>query len=400
MINKIYHLAFAKRGGAGNVAFTVSEEMKSLNYDSNIIYLVDERSLKNIIRNLRVFFFSAVDNYIIKKNRKLPFFSVLRAGIHSKKVEKGLLQNSLIHMHWIPGLVNLSKLVKFENKNLKMVVTLHDMWFFTGGCHFSNGCTQYISGCQQCPMVHNIFRPMVAKQYLIKKEFFSIYKNTNVTSPSHDLLEKAARSEILNDKKFHLIANPVSNDIKFFGSKIDARKITNIDPDCFVVGFVAADINDPRKNFKDALAAVKNLVGTHPEAKIKFIVIGGGYNLSLSKLPFIHRVGLLKDPILLAPYYAAFDVLLLTSNEENSPLVVIEALVNKSFVIASNSGGAKELINSDQNGYIYENSIELSNMLKTTYESKRYKNTRFENIENYFPTQIANEYTSLYETLK
>lgn len=400
MKHKIFHIAFSRRGGAGNVAFTISEEMKSSNYNSSFLYLIDVRTLINILKNINVFLLSIIDNYIIKKNHDLPFFSILRSFTNSNKIKKELIKNSIIHLHWIPGIVNLRKLEKLKNNNFKVVVTLHDMWFFTGGCHFSNGCNQYVSGCRQCPMVRSIFRPLVARQYSKKERFFSVYKNSIVTSPSHSLLKKAASSKTFNGKNLHLIPNPISNDIQFLGSKIDAREITNLKLDFFVVGFVAADINDPRKNFKEALLAVRDLVFTHPEEKIKFIIIGGGFTPYLNEIPFIERIGVLRDPALLGTYYAAFDVLLHTSTEENSPLVLIEALVNNTYIISSDSGGSNELITSSQTGFIYQNTQELMSKLVEIYKSKGYENVNFKNILDYDPSQVASQYINLYETFE
>jgi glycosyltransferase involved in cell wall biosynthesis len=399
MKNKIFHLSFARIGGAGKVGFELAKEMKSIGYDANLIYLQNEKSLKDFIRYVNVFLLSIIDNFIIKKKHKLPFFSILRSYTHAKGLERIWEKDSLLHLHWIPGLANLNKILKQKNDSIKVVVTLHDMWFFTGGCHFSNGCTQYTSGCKKCPMVHSIFRPLVASQYSKKKNFFSVYNTSKITSPSNNLLAKASSSQIFKSNIQH-ISNPVSNDIIFPGSKISARKTINLDTDAFVVGFVAADIEDPRKNFKDALGAFKNLVATFPTANVKFIVVGDGDNKKLPGSPQIHNIPRLKDPTLLAPYFAAFDVLLLTSNDENSPLVVIDALMNNCFVIASNHGGTKELIDSNQNGYVYTDFKHLSNLLIETYESKRYKSVEFQHKVRHSANYIANKYLKLYESFE
>lgn len=397
---KIFHLAFAKNGGAGNVANIVSKAMRVAKYDSIFLYRMEAKNLIGVLKNSYILFFSVIDNYIIKKKRKLPFFSILRSFIHIRRVQSNITSNSIIHLHWIPGLLNLKKLQKLPQKNIKIVITLHDMWFFTGGCHFSNGCTQYVSGCKRCPMVHTFFRPLVARQHKKKKQFFSNHANALITAPSQNLLHKSLTSEILKNHDHALIPNPISDDVKFNGSKISARELTNIEEKYFVVGFVATDINDPRKNFNEALLAVKNLVSVHPEAQIKFVVIGGGFNQDLEYLPFIHRIGNLKDPALLGAYYATFDVLLLTSTEENLPLVLIEAIVNNTYVIASNSGGSLDLITSNQIGLIYKNLNDLSTKLIDIFNSKIYEGIIFENKKDYSSSHIALQYLKAYENLK
>ena len=390
-------MAFAKSGGAGNVASSISDEMKSQGQDSTLLFNMEKRSVWNIFKYARTFFLSVIDNYLIKRNSELPFFSLLRSSVGSGKIEKIITNDSIVHMHWIPGLVNLEDLAKLRDKKVKFVLTLHDMWFFTGGCHFSNGCNQFVSGCSNCPMVRDIFKPLVARQYAEKKQFFANNVNFKITSPSKDLLDKASSSKMFYKSVAHLISNPISREVVFSGSKESARKITNIDGASFVVGFVASNINDPRKNLKDAFLAVKDLVARHPEKDIKLVIVGSGFNRALSKSSFVHQVGSLDNRKTLSAYYASFDVLLLTSKEENSPLVAIEALVNNVFVITSNLGGTKELIDSPRSGSIYTDMTNLSQTLIRSYESEVYKNVNFENKENYLLPYASKRYLDLYD---
>jgi glycosyltransferase involved in cell wall biosynthesis len=394
--NKLFHLAFAKNGGAGNVAYSISEEIKSQEHDSTLLFSIESRSVWNIFKNAKAFFLSLIDNYVIKRNSKLPFFSLLRAHVGSKKIQNIIENESLVHMHWIPGLVNFKDLEKLKVKNVKFILTLHDMWFFTGGCHFSNGCTQFVTGCRECPMVHDIFKPLVAKEYAKKNHFFASLANSKITSPSQDLLDKASNSKVFINSDLHLIPNPISNEVAFEGSKESARKISKIDDTSFVVGFVASNINDPRKNLKDAFTAVKDLVSVHPEKNIKFIVVGSGFNRALSKHGFVRQIGPLNDRNTLSAYYASLDVLLLTSREENSPLVAIEALVNNVYVITSSSGGTKELINTSRNGTIYTDVRNLSKTLISCFDSGVYKDVRFENKNNYLLPDVSKKYLDLY----
>ena len=396
MKNKIFHLTFSSKGGAGKVASSLSEEMNSQKYDSTLLFKMKERSAWNILKNVKALFLSSIDNYVIKRNSKFPFFSLLRSYVGYEKFQKIIAEGSLVHIHWIPGLVNIKDLEKIKEKNAKFVVTLHDMWFFTGGCHYSNGCTQFVTGCRACPMVRDIFKPLVAKEYDKKKQFFANFQSCKITSPSQSLLDDASKSKVFVKNELHLIPNPISNGIIFKGSARSARKIYKIDEASFVIGFVAVNINDPNKNLKDALTAVKDLVSHHPEKNIEFIIVGGGFNQDLANYNFVRQIGPVHDINTLSAYYASFDVLLLTSREENSPLVAIEALANNVYVITSDSGGTKELIKTSRNGSIYTDVRNLSKTLIRCFDSGVYKDVRFENKNNYLLPNVSKKYLDLY----
>ena len=399
MKNRIFHLVFSKSGGAGKVANTLSKSLMDLNFKSTLLHVTKKFSYKIVLLNFFPYFLSFIDNYVIKKNKELPFFSLLRANINSRNRVKRIESDSIIHLHWTPGLISIKKLKQLKNKNLKIVVTLHDMWFITGGCHFSNGCEQFTTGCNQCPMVRSIFRPLVARQYQQKKNFLNDESNVRVISPSSDLYGKATRSGVMTRQDIKIIPYPISKDSCYPGSKESARKKTHIDSNSFVVGFVAANINDPRKNFKDALSAVKKLILTYPTTNITFVVIGQGTNLGLKELSFVKVVGPIEDPVSLATYFATFDVLLVTSTEENSPMVVIEGLINKTYVISSSAGGAKEIISKTNSGYVYKDLTDLSGALIETYSSKIYQKVTGENLADHLPSNVGQQYLEIYKTL-
>ena len=57
----------------------------------------------------------------------------------------------IIHLHWIcRGFVNISTLSRIKKP---IVWTFHDMWPFTGGCHYTDDCIGYQKGCGKCPQL-------------------------------------------------------------------------------------------------------------------------------------------------------------------------------------------------------------------------------------------------------
>lgn len=57
----------------------------------------------------------------------------------------------IVHLHWInEGMMRIEDLSKIK---APLVWTLHDMWPFTGGCHYSDGCIRYETMCGQCKVL-------------------------------------------------------------------------------------------------------------------------------------------------------------------------------------------------------------------------------------------------------
>ena len=55
----------------------------------------------------------------------------------------------IVHMHWCqPNFVPTPTLPRMGRP---IIWTFHDMWTFTGGCHYSDGCEWYLGECGACP---------------------------------------------------------------------------------------------------------------------------------------------------------------------------------------------------------------------------------------------------------
>ncbi len=55
------------------------------------------------------------------------------------------LNPDIINLHWVEwGFLQIETLPKFGKP---LVWTLHDMWAFTGGCHYSQECDRYQGFC-------------------------------------------------------------------------------------------------------------------------------------------------------------------------------------------------------------------------------------------------------------
>ena len=63
-------------------------------------------------------------------------------------------QADVIHLHWInQGMLSLKDIQRILASGKPVVWTMHDMWPFTGICHYSGECEKYTSQCHDCPLL-------------------------------------------------------------------------------------------------------------------------------------------------------------------------------------------------------------------------------------------------------
>lgn len=59
------------------------------------------------------------------------------------------LNPDVVLLHWVcNGFLNIDSLRQF---NKPLIWLMHDMWAFTGGCHYTQECDRYTAQCGKCP---------------------------------------------------------------------------------------------------------------------------------------------------------------------------------------------------------------------------------------------------------
>jgi hypothetical protein len=76
---------------------------------------------------------------LCRNKPKAPYESQWLPNSLSKKIS--LFNPDIVHLHWIcHGFVPVEFLKKI---NKPIIWTLHDMWAFTGGCHYNEECESF-----------------------------------------------------------------------------------------------------------------------------------------------------------------------------------------------------------------------------------------------------------------
>ena len=127
--------------------------------------------------------------------------------------------------------------------------------------------------------------------------------------------------------------------------RASARSKLKIDPEAFVFGTIGRLV--AVKGHIYLLEAFKRIQTTHPSAKL--VIIGGG-KLEQEMESYVHEHHLDSSVILTGnvfnayQYLPAFDVFVLSSLSEGLPLAVLEAMIAKLPVIATDVGAVKDTI--------------------------------------------------------
>jgi glycosyltransferase involved in cell wall biosynthesis len=268
------------------------------------------------------------------------------------KIEQ--INPDLINLHWVcGGFVPIEALSKLKQP---LVWTLHDMWAFTGGCHYSGACDRYQQSCGACPQLGSS-RNLDLSRWIWQRKA-KAWQNLNLTvvTPSQWLADTAQSSSLFQDFPIQVIGNGIDPQIYQPHSPEIARKILNLPIDKKIILFGALDsTQDQRKGFPLLLAALHNLQSLESSEAIELVIFGASAPLEPIDFGFKTRyMGKFSDDITLSLLYAATDVFVAPSVQDNLPNTILEAMFCGTPCAAFNIGGIPDMIEHQQNGYLAE----------------------------------------------
>jgi glycosyltransferase involved in cell wall biosynthesis len=259
----------------------------------------------------------------------------------------------IINLHWINGgFLQIETLAKL---NQPLVWTLHDMWPFTGGCHYSGDCDLYTQSCGACPQLGS-HQNWDLSRWVWKRKA-KAWKNLNLTlvTPSRWLADCARNSSLLQDLRIEVIPNGLDiYKYKMIDRKL-ARNLLGLPPDKQILLFGASSATgDRRKGFHLLLPALQKLSQFKQwQDKLELVVFGASQPLDPPNFGLkTHYLGKLSDDISLALVYAAADVFVAPSLQDNLPNTVMEALACGTPCVAFKIGGMPDMIEQEKNGYL------------------------------------------------
>ncbi len=347
-------------------------------------------------------------SFVPYEHDKSVRFSFSPANFGKNPLRHPLVQKAdVLHLHWInQGFLSLKTIGQLAALGKPLVWTLHDMWAFTGGCHYSRGCERYKNACGDCPYLR---RPgpddLSHKIWLRKKRFFP--PGIRFVTCSQWLAGVARSSGLLRDYEVRAIPNPI--DTTLFkplrqAERDNFRAQKGISPAAFVLLFVAMNVNEKRKGFSFLSNALQYLHTQKPDLQIEIVVLGKPGPEALRTLPYpVHALGLVQDPAAMSRAYGAADVFVIPSLEDNLPNTVMESLACGTPVVGFDTGGIPEMTGHLQEGFIalQGDSQGLANgiyeVLKGEKPLDEYRKAARKKAETHYSNKIiAARYAALY----
>jgi len=377
------------------------------NINDQLITTTSDSTYKNL-RNFYNFGFERFLFVLQERSKDIRFaFSLANTGEDIS--EKSLIRDAdIIHLHWInAGFLSLDSLRKVFSLNKPVIWTLHDMWAFTGGCHYSFNCTAYKSTCSHCPFLRKPNAHDLSNKLFNKK--INLYKKTNnltFVTCSQWLGNIARESMLLRDFRIETIPNPIDINVFKPSNKISARQNLNLPVDKKLILFGAANVLDKRKGwnyFSDALKLISNKCSDSVD-QIELVVFGKKSDQKdLMKLPFkVNNLSVINSEEKLAELYNAVDLFVLPSLEDNLPNTIMESFACGTPAVGFKIGGIPEMIDHLQNGYIakYKSTEDLAEgiywSVNVADKAVLSGNARNKVLSNYSPEIVANKYKQLY----
>jgi glycosyltransferase involved in cell wall biosynthesis len=262
------------------------------------------------------------------------------------------LAPDVINLHWLgEAFVQAETIAKFDKP---LVWTLHDMWAFTGGCHYNQECDHYTISCGSCPQLHSNKNWDLSRWVWQRKTKAWKGLNLTIVTPSSWLAECAMSSSLFKDMRVEVI--PYGLDIARYKplNRHVARELLHLPQDKQLVLFGAVKAtSDKRKGFHLLQPALQELSKSEGNDGLELVIFGSSAPENPPYLGFnTHYLDTLRDDLSLALVYSAADVFVLPSTQDNLPNTVLEASACGTPCVAFNIGGMPDMIEHQKNGYL------------------------------------------------
>jgi len=410
-------------GGAGRAAYRLHRGLREMGHDCRMLVRhkdanddsvfcvtpeIDEAGLQDRIFHLEAIQKRYIDSHRTEISNSLFSFPYPGYGLSELPLVMGA---DIVNLHWMAGYQSLITLKRLFSLGKPVVWTLHDMWPFTGGCHYSAGCEEYRKECSPCPQLADDLFALPGAILNDKKEFFR-HADLTVVTPSKWMAACAGRSALFRDSRIEVIPNSLGTDIFRPVPKSEAKKSMGLGPETVTLLFGSEDCNEKRKGFKKLIAALRycltdsRFLKLIRDDKLKLVSFGRPNDeVNLLGVP-AEPLGRLDSDKEISAAYSSADIFILPSLEDNLPNTVLESMSCATPVLAFDVGGLPDMVKNGVTGQLVplgDTDQMGREILSLIFDLERRvllgKRCR-EEIEDRYPLSVqARQYTELYDEL-
>jgi len=411
---RIVHISTSDSyGGASRAALRVHEALLNAGHNSNIV--VQKKGLNstpNVFNDssfrgkLASILNPHIDQIAVKLYRADTniYFSPSILSFNSLAKLANSLQPDIIHLHWVcKGAIPISAIPQL---NAPIILSLHDTWAFTGGCHITNDCLNYQTECGKCPALRSDSHfDLSTLSFMLKLKAFRKVENLTVVGVSQWITSLAQSSSILGTKLALRIPNPINTDVFKPMRKELAKEILNLPLDKKVILFGGMScFEDKNKGFDLLLSALQD-TGYSIDNSI-LVIFGSSVNPRSIRAPIpVKIMGTFHDDLALRIIYSAADVTVVASRQESFCQVATESLACGTPVVSFATSGLLDIIIHKENGYLAEpfSSTDLARGISWILSNEHYFNlvesARNTVVNNFSYELVSSKLYQLYQNV-
>jgi len=358
---KLDHVTFSLSGGAGLVASHLQGIQAASGLDSRVIAMIDKDLFREPFKFPLLTLAAGLDRNLVSNGSSKSLLSYFRTKYGDFGPPR-LREDSIIHLHWIEGVVTHRQIIELLEMGRKIVWTIHDMSPFTAVCHHAQECQGYTRNCDSCPQVRKMFRgktSIALSQKILDKK----YQNLRIVAPTNWLSSRVRSSAALGHQTVSVIPNPISPIFykRHFGD--DVRKRLEIGPDSLVGIAIASNLRDENKRIQELIEIFHEASARVGDRGLHLLLVGAnGQGFMSKKNSLVHWLGELK-PEELARQAPAANFVASYSLAESAGMTIRECAALGLPAIAFSGGAMGEMFVHGKSGLLATSKAQLLQMI-------------------------------------
>jgi len=334
---RVLHLNTHRSGGSYEYAALLSNALGELSIESRVLCKNSPSAraggvlLDRVIRRAYVWLSSE------------PWHGTRR--LSSPPAPKDLKGVDVVHLHTVADWFDVPSWLETLSREIAVVISLHDMWHFTGGCFLYRGCNLYSETCTPCPILKSPFNWVLARDEHSRK--LQAYGNCRAQFAANSfwLAELAGRSPIVKAcGRVEVIPPGIDTTVFKPQDRNRCRKHLDLPPDAFVIVTGGESLTDENKNAPWLFEQLSYL----PDLESVIVLAFGEGSVRVPGNLNVRFTGGIRDRSDLARLFAAADVFVSASLMETYGLTMAEAMACGTPVVAFRVGGIPEAASDGQ----------------------------------------------------
>lgn len=328
---------------------------------------------------------------------KQAYFSRITTSRFLKTLDK--IKPDIVHLHNLhSNYIHLNMLLRYlADRNIATVITMHDCWYFTGGCtHYTAvGCFKWQKGCGKCPQRCDIKAYLfdsTAKILADRRKYLTSIPRLVLVGASEWIANEAKKS-LLSSVNITYIHNGFDFDV-FKPCSSTLRRDLGIDNKKMILGPASKWLSPVNKFTLDYF------VSHMDESTV--LVLFGCTDMSLVLPSNVMLLGYTNSRQEMAELYSAADVFVNCTIEDTLSSINIECQACGTPVVTYDSTGNKETVDF-QRGFTVK-SGDAESLWNRTKEVLKFGKSSYSNMCQDFVRQNFSknnylQYIELYKDL-